>query len=147
MSEKKVFEFDIQLNQINKYKFEVDFGEETVPNLLMDETKEIGGEGVGPSASMLLGASIGHCLAASLTFCLSKKKVEMTDLKVKVRLLRERNDEGYWRISAVYVILKPKIKNQVNEQFTRCVNIFRNYCIVSTSINDGIPINVEVKEE
>ena len=141
----EVDEYEISLQKLDKFKFIVDFGKESIPKLLMDESKEVpGGEEKGPTASMLLAAAVGNCLSASLTFCLMKKKVPMYDLKTKVKFKRARNEEGYWRIKEIAVELSPEIDDPENKNFKRCVEIFFNYCIVSGSVKNGIPIKVAV---
>ncbi len=145
MTVNQFFEYEINIAQINNYKFEVDFGKESMENLLMDESEEVpGGEGVGPSASMLLASAVGYCLSASLTFCLSKKQVTLDDLKTKVSFKRQRNEDGFWRITEINVNLQPTVEEKENVNFLRCIEIFKNFCIVSGSVESGIPINVEV---
>ena len=144
MSQTKNFEYEIKLTKKDNYKFEVDFGE-NIPKLLMDESVEVpGGEGKGPTASFLLASAIGNCLSASLTFCLSKKKVELDALTTKVRFRRERNEQGFWRIPKVSVDLFPEVKDENDKDFLRCVEVFKNYCIVSMSVENGIEIEVKV---
>jgi uncharacterized OsmC-like protein len=145
MSKTSNFDYEINLVKKDNYKFEVDFGED-LPKLLMDEPPEVpGGEGKGPRASFLLAAAVGNCLSASLTFCLTKKKVELTGLKTKVRFKRERNEEGFWRISEIDVELFPEVENEKDQNFVRCVEIFKKFCIVSMSVEHGIEIGVTVK--
>lgn len=144
MSKINDFEYEINLIKKDNYKFEVDFGKD-LPKLLMDESTDVpGGEGKGPKASFLLAAAVGNCLSASLTFCLSKKKVELSGLKTKVRITRERNEQGFWRIPKLSVELFPEVENDNDKDFLRCVEIFKNYCIVSMSIEEGITIDVNV---
>ena len=146
MTDDQFFEYEVNIERINNYKFEVDFGKESIANLLMDESKEVpGGEGAGPSASMLLASAVGYCLSASLTFCLSKKQVAMEDLNTKVRFKRQRNEEGFWRITEINVELSPDVENKENVNFLRCIEIFKKFCIVSGSVEKGIPINVNVE--
>ena len=86
MSKEESFEYEISMIKKDNYKFEVDFGKSTIPSLLMDESEEVpGGEGLGPSASMLLAAAVGNCLSASLTFCITKMKLEVINLKTKIK--------------------------------------------------------------
>ncbi|NPD88118.1 MAG: OsmC family protein [Asgard group archaeon] len=145
MSETSNFEYEIKLVKKDNYKFEVDFGD-AIPKLLMDESTDVpGGEGKGPTASFLLATAVGNCLSASFTFCLSKKKVALVSLKTKVRFKRERNEQGFWRISKIDVDLFPEVENENDKNFERCVEIFKNYCIVSMSVEQGIDIEVTVK--
>lgn len=140
------FVTNISLKRLEKFKFEVDFHKDTIANLLMDEPPEVpGGESKGPNASMLLGAAVGNCLSASLTFCLMKKKVELYNLSTDVSIKRARNEDGYWRIKEINVTLYPEVEDPENANFKRCMEVFFNYCIVSASIKDAIPINVNIK--
>ncbi|MHA2255045.1 MAG: OsmC family protein [Candidatus Heimdallarchaeaceae archaeon] len=145
MSETSNFEYEIKLVKKENYKCEVDFGE-AIPKLLMDEPTEVlGGEGKGPQASILLAAAVGNCLSASFTFCLTKKKVNLVGLKTIVRFKRERNDQGLWRISKINADLFPEVGNKDDKDFKKCIEIFKNYCIVSMSVEQGINIEVTVK--
>ena len=144
MTEEKEFTYEINMEKLENYKFLVDFGG-SIPSLLMDETEDVpGGEETGPTASMLMGAAVGNCLSASLVFCLSKKRVNLKNLKTKITLKRKRNDKGYWSISGIVVDLQPEIAEEDRERFDKCVEIFRNYCIVSNSIETGIPLTVNI---
>ncbi|MHA1687531.1 MAG: OsmC family protein [Candidatus Heimdallarchaeaceae archaeon] len=146
MSKENEHVHKISLQKLEKFKFAVDFGKETIPQLLMDESKEVpGGEDQGPNASMLLAAAVGNCLSASLTFCLMKKKVPLYDLKTEVTYKRGRNEEGYWRIKEIDVILRPEIDDPNNPNFKRCSEIFVNYCVVSASIKNAITLNINIK--
>ena len=145
MTEEKEFTYEINMEKLENYKFLVDFGKKSIPSLLMDETEDVpGGEETGPTASMLMGAAAGNCLSASLIFCLSKKRVNLKNLKTKITLKRKRNDKGYWSISGIVVDLHPEIAEEDRERFNHCVEIFRNYCIVSNSIETGIPLTVNI---
>ena len=146
MSKENAHSHKIALQKLDKFKFAVDFGIETIPQLIMDETKEVpGGEEQGPNASMLLAAAVGNCLSASLTFCLMKKKVQLYDLKTEVTYKRARNEDGYWRIKEIDVTLKPEIDDPDNANFKRCSEIFVNYCVVSASIKKAITLNINIE--
>ena len=133
--------------KLDDYKFIVDFNKGSIPDLFMDETEDIpGGEGKGPTASMLIAAAIGNCLSASLQFCLTKKRNKVNELKTKVVIFRERNKEGFWRISEANVTITPDIENAEDSSVQRCIEIFRKYCIVSSSLDAGIKINVNIEK-
>ncbi len=145
MTDSHRIEYDLSMVKFDDYKFIVDFNKDSIPDLFMDESEDIPGEeGKGPSASMLLAASIGNCLSASLYFCLTKKKNTVNELKTKVIIFRERNKEGFWKISEANVIITPDIENAEDGSVQRCIEIFRKYCVVSSSIEKGIKINVTI---
>ncbi len=143
-----VHEYTIEMERKDKFKFLVDFGKESIPNLLMDETEDVpGGENKGPTASMLLASAIGNCLSASLTFCLMKNKIELKNLKTKIIVKRQRNEEGFWRIPEVDVIILPSLDNPDDKKYKRCVDIFKKYCVVTSSVEDGIKVNIDIQEK
>ncbi len=145
MSNEESFEYEISMIRKDKYKFEIDFGNETIPNLLTDESKAVpGGEGLGPTPSMLLATAVGNCLSASLTFCITKMKLEVVNLKTLVKFTRKRNEEGFWRISQISVNLEPEVEDKDSSQYLKCIDIFKKYCIVSGSVEEGIPVNVTI---
>ncbi|NIP36816.1 MAG: OsmC family peroxiredoxin, partial [Thermoplasmata archaeon] len=57
-----------------------------------------------------------------------------------VRGVRARNEEGRWRIREMHVELAPEVDEEYGRQLERCVEIFENFCIVSQSVRQGIPI-------
>lgn len=139
MSEEQTFLVDVE--QERDFVFKVDFGLEGVDALIMDEPEPVGG-GVGPNASMLVAAAVGNCLGASLLFCLRKARVEVSGMRSTVRGVTARNEEGRWRIRELDVELTPEIDDEWRKQLDRCIDIFENFCIVTQSIRQGIPINV-----
>lgn len=147
MTDSHRIEYELSMVKLDDYKFIVDFNKDSIPDLFMDESEDIpGGEGKGPTASMLIAAAIGNCLSASLQFCLTKKKNKVNELKTKVVIFRERNKEGFWRISEANVTITPDIENTEDSSVQRCIEIFRKYCIVSSSLEAGIKINVNIEK-
>jgi hypothetical protein len=52
--------FALTMDLQDDYRFLVDFGQDGVPPLLMDEPEPLG-EGTGPNAARLLAAAVGNC--------------------------------------------------------------------------------------
>jgi uncharacterized OsmC-like protein len=135
--------FNVSLRREKGFLFEVDFGLEGVDKLIMDEPEPVG-EDKGPNASKVLAAAMGNCLTASLLFCLEKARAEVGIIETKVDGVLRRNKEGRWRINEINVEISPEIDQSFNSQFERCNKLFEDFCIVSQSIEQGIPINVKV---
>jgi uncharacterized OsmC-like protein len=136
--------FKVSMKREKDFVFKVDFGLENF-DFTMDEPAPIGGD-TGPNASKVLAAAMGNCLTASLLFCLNKARAEVGELETKVEGKMRRNEKGRWRIAEINVELNPEIDmEKFGSQFDRCSKLFEDFCIVSKSIEEGIPINVEVK--
>lgn len=126
------------------YRFRVRFDDEARTELIMDEPKPVG-EGAGPNASRALAAAVGNCLTASLLFCLRKAKIEVATIKSTAKATVARNEEGYWRVQKLDIVLEPDVKTQEKPRMKRCLEIFENYCVVTGSVRKGLQVNVEVK--
>jgi uncharacterized OsmC-like protein len=137
--------FKVSLKREKGFIFKVDFGIPGVETLTMDEPAPIGSD-TGPNASKVLAAAMGNCLTASLMFCLQKARAEIGEIETKVEGKMRRNEKGRWRIAEVNVEISPEINlDEYQSQYDRCTGLFEDFCIVSKSIEEGIPINVEVK--
>jgi len=136
------FEINLKFKE-PPFQFEVDFQLPEVDELIVDEPPDIGGEGKGPNASRILGSAIGFCLSASLAFCLRKSRLEVKDLKTKVHGNITRNEEGYWRIQSIQVEISPTIDPEENKKLERCKEIFERFCIVTSSVRKGIPVEIK----
>ncbi len=55
-----------------------------------------------------------------------------------------RNDKGRWRIAEINVEISPEVGEEYDSQYERCHGLFEEFCIVSKSIEKGIPINVKI---
>lgn len=135
--------FAVTLSRRQDYEFTVAFDEGYATDLAIDEPPPLGA-GHGPNASRVLGAAVGHCLAASLLFCLGKARVTVADLGVRVDGTIARNDAGRFRITGLNVRLSPTVTAADRERINRCVALFEDFCIVTGSVRQGISVHVEV---
>ncbi|MBN1683784.1 OsmC family protein [Candidatus Bathyarchaeota archaeon] len=135
--------FSVSLERLSEYSFKVDFGLGDSMNFLMDEPEPLG-KGLGPNASKVLAAAMGNCLSASLLFCLQRARVPVKGMKTFVNGNLNRNEKGRWRITEVNVEITPDIELVYVNQMKRCLEIFEDFCIVSKSIEQGIPFKVKV---
>jgi uncharacterized OsmC-like protein len=112
--------------------------------MLLDEPQPLGGNRA-PNAAALLGAAVGDCLAASLTFCLRKSRTAVDAMTANVTTHVTRNEAGKLRISGIDVELIPEVPSGGVSRLNRCEALFEDFCIVTESVRHGIPVNVSVK--
>jgi organic hydroperoxide reductase OsmC/OhrA len=136
--------FDVELTRDRAFAFTARFDSADLGELRIDEPVPLG-QGDGPNASRVLGAAIGHCLGASLLFCLGKARVDVSDLTVRVHGTVTRNDAGRLRITDLRVTLHPTVRAGERERLGRCVSLFEDFCIVTSSVRNGIAVHVEVE--
>lgn len=103
------------------------------------------GQGAGPSPARLLATAVGHCLGASLLFCLRKARIEPDGLQVRVEGRFVRNQRGRLRIGGLTVRLAPGLGPADRERAARCLDLFQDFCIVTESIRGGLPVEVVVE--
>jgi organic hydroperoxide reductase OsmC/OhrA len=135
--------FCLSLTLRDGFAFSVDFEQEGVPSLLLDEPPPLGA-GRGPNATRLLAAAVGNCLGASLLFCLRKSRVDVRELRTTVTGTLVRNEHGRFRIGEIRVRLAPDVAPEQRERMGRCLDLFEDFCIVTESVRQGIQVDVEV---
>lgn len=135
----------ITLNLAHDYQFVATFDD--VPDALplsFDEPAPLG-ENHAPNAAAVLGAAVGNCLAASLAFCLRRARAEVTGLQAHVTTHITRNQEGRHRITGIEVELEPAIAAGTGS-VDRCGDLFEDFCTVTASVKQGIPVHVSLKD-
>jgi hypothetical protein len=132
----------VNLRLVSKYRVMAEFREVSgTPSLLFDEGPPIG-DGQGPNAAMVPGAAIGDCLSATLMNCLTRAHVGVEALTAAVVTRVARNQAGRYRISGVEVELSPTVPPGERAGLERCQAIFQDYCTVTESVREGIPVTV-----
>ncbi len=139
-----VQEFTISMKQLDNFEFEVLFDKERYAPLRMDEPEPLGRDSA-PNASRILAAAIGNCLTASLLFCTRKARVELGPMETRVRVKLGRNERGRLRIAGVEVEIDPHFPPGEREKAARCLELFEDFCVVTQSVREGIPVEVRVK--
>lgn len=134
--------FNVKLELLENYIFKVDFGE--FGDILTDEPAPLG-NGEGPNPSRLVAAAVGNCLCASLLFALRKFKDSPSGVQAEVNGEMERQD-GRWRIARMSVQLKIDDAGTL-EHLPKALEQFEDFCVVTQSIRQGIPISVEVLDQ
>lgn len=136
--------FSVTVNRTGNYRFQAEFDQTDLPPLLLDEFPPLG-EGEGPNPARLLAAAVGHCLAASLVFCLQKGRVPVDDVRVRVVGTYARNAGGRLRIGKLQVVVEPDIDPDDQIRFHRCAGLFEDFCLVTQSVREGFPVEVEIE--
>lgn len=138
-------EVTVVLKQIKDYEFHIKFDEGV--ELLMDEPEPLGA-GTGPNASKVLSAAVGNCLSASLMFCLQKARVNTRGLKTTVTTKISRNEQKRMRIGSSHVKIEIDLdKAEAPNKVDKCIELFEDFCIVTASVRNGIPVEVEVVDQ
>jgi organic hydroperoxide reductase OsmC/OhrA len=140
-----VHEFTVSMKQLDNFEFEARFDKEHYSPLRMDEPEPLGRD-AAPNASRVLAAAIGNCLTASLLFCTRKARVELGPMETRVHVKLGRNERGRLRIAAVEVEIDPRFAPGEREKAARCLELFEDFCVVTQSVREGIPVAVRVRE-
>jgi len=137
-------EFTVTMEQVRDFEFRVRFDNPDHAELAMDEPAPLGGDSA-PSASRILAAAIGNCLSASFLFCCRKARAEVGPVRTSVRVRTARNEKGRLRIIGAEVEIDPGPAEGEKQKARRCLDLFEDYCVVTQSVRQGIPVKVTVK--
>lgn len=138
--------FTIHLEQLDRYEINVRFDWKKAADVLMDEPPPLGGA-AGPNASRMLAAAAANCLSASLLYCVSKDDPPAHNLKTEASCILVRNEKGRLRIGHMEVKLIVGDELAQSKRFDRCKDLFEDFCVVSASIRQGIPIKVQITNQ
>lgn len=137
--------FTLTLERVQNYEFKVQFDWDHLPPLLVDESEPLG-QRKGPNPSRLLAVAVGDCLSASLLFCLQKAKMEVKNLKTKVKGELVRNEKNRLRVGKIDVAIAVELVDGQYDRINRCLDLFEDYCVVTASVRKGIPVAVVVTD-
>jgi organic hydroperoxide reductase OsmC/OhrA len=133
-------EFSIVLEQVQDYQLRVIFDRPEAAEVVVDEPAPLGRD-AGPNASRMLAAAVGSCLTASLLFCLRKVRLEPGRIRTRVRVWLGRNERGRLRIARLRAEIDPGIALDAPGAL-RCREIFEDFCVVTQSVRQGVPVEV-----
>lgn len=136
--------FTITLERREGFRFDVDFGVEGVPPLLMDEPEPLG-DGSGPNAARVLAAAVGNCLTASALYCLQRARIEVGAIRTTVSAQLERNEKGRLRVGGLDVRIEPEVAEEDRPRMKRCLELFEDFCVVTASVRRGVQVDVSVE--
>ncbi|MFW9934605.1 MAG: OsmC family protein [Candidatus Thorarchaeota archaeon] len=142
-NEEETRRYSIIVERVNNFEFRVLFDKPEFSEWTLDEPPPVGGD-KGPNATRVLAAAVGNCLSASLMFCLQRSKLTVETVRTEVTPTITRNEERRWRVHHLDVKIHITVDEEEAKRFQRCVEIFEKYCIVTSSIRQGIPVNVEI---
>jgi len=126
------------------YRFSVDSGIPGAEPFHVDEAPPLGG-GTAASPSRVLAAAMASCLGSSLLFCLRKARIEVRALRVVARGTMLRNERGRLRVGGLNLELFPEVAAADEDRMQRCLEIFEDFCVVTESVRQGIPVVVGVE--
>ena len=134
----------VTLKLADKFRFVAEFADVPGASVTFDEPPPLG-DHRAPNAAEMLSAAIGNCLAASLTLCLRRSRIDVQDMTADVTTHVARNERGRLRIRGIDVQLEPIVAAGTNIE--RCEGLFEDFCIVTASVRQGIPVQVSLKKE
>lgn len=140
MSESNIIE--LNLEQVQDYEFRVNFPN-GVPALTTDEPIPLG-TSRGPSPVQLLVTAVGNCLTDSLLFALRKFKQNAEPLRTEARATVGRNAQGRLRVQLIEARLHLGAPASELSHLDRILGQFENFCTVTQSVAQGLPVRVEV---
>lgn len=132
----------VELSQRNDYRFDIAFGDD-MPVLTSDEPAPLG-TGLGPSPVQMLCAAVGNCLSDSLLFAFRKFKQQPEPIQCVVTAEVGRNDENRLRVLQMNAQIRMGALASSLEQVDHVMAQFEEFCTVTQSVRQGIPITVEV---
>ena len=132
----------VELSQRHDYRFDIVFGGD-IPVLTSDEPAPLGDD-LGPSPMQMLCAAVGNCLSDSLLFAFRKFKQVPEPISCVVTAEVGRNADNRLRVLHMNAQIRLGALAASLEQVDRVMEQFEEFCTVTQSVRQGIPVTVEV---
>jgi uncharacterized OsmC-like protein len=137
--------FDLTATRDEGYRFTIRFAGTDLAPLVTDEPPPLG-KNEGPNPSRLLAAALVNCLAASLLFALAKKGVTVNGLTASAHVFVGRNEKNRLRIERVEVLVSPTVGADASAAAVdEAIDAFEDFCVVTQSVRNGLPVDVRVE--
>jgi organic hydroperoxide reductase OsmC/OhrA len=134
----------VELDQVERYRFEVRYPGKPFGPIVVDEPVPTGG-GAGPSPTEMLASAVGHCMSSTLLNTLERAHVPVTPLHTTVNVEVGRNEKGRLRVRLLSLELRVQPLDEVDRpRFDHSVSIFEEFCTVSGAVREGIPIHTRI---
>lgn len=138
-----VSEFDVHVDQVEAFELRVSLDNPKWGAIVTDEPPPLGKDGA-PNPARLLASAIGTCLTASFLFCAQRQGgLRLHGVTADVHVEIVRNDRKRLRVGKVSVVLHAPLPAG-HEALSKCTPAFEDFCTVTQSIRDGIPVEVSV---
>nr|MDO8099481.1 OsmC family protein [Candidatus Njordarchaeota archaeon] len=138
---------EVSLKWIGQTEIEVKFQKMESYKLSIEAPQELGGKGRAPNPDRLLAAAVGGCLTLSLLMNLQGLRLNPKELNTKVKANIGPGDKGLPRFKSIDVEIAPVFEGAIKkENLKKVLDTFQNFCTVTQSVRNGIPVNVTVKE-
>jgi organic hydroperoxide reductase OsmC/OhrA len=95
----------------------------------------------------MLAAAAANCLSASLLFCVAKGDVPPDSVRTHATCRLVRNENKRLRIGGLEVRITVGDELAQAARMARCKDLFEDFCVVTASIRQGIPVSVDVVDE
>ena len=73
---------------------------------------------------------------------MQRAHLDLVDLNAEVSVTPGRSPEGRLRIQRVDVRILPTVTPEVRTRMSRCMEIYEDFCTVTQSVRQGIPVHV-----
>jgi uncharacterized OsmC-like protein len=135
----------VSLTQLQDYQFRIDYGPGLAP-VSSDEPPPLG-KGQGPTPVQQLASAVGNCLSSSLLFALRKFKQAPEPIRCEVQAQVGKNAEGRMRVLGLSAHLHLGVAAASLAHLDRVLATFEDYCTVTQSVRQGIPVTVQVSDK
>jgi uncharacterized OsmC-like protein len=134
-------EFRVELEQVEHFEFLIRFDKDSFAPVRADEPPPLGRDSA-PNAARYLAAAVGNCLSASLVFCAQRAGHPLEHVKAAVRVQLVRNEQRRLRVGRIDVSIDAP--DAGDPQLAVCLPTFEDFCVVTQSVRQGIPVHVSI---
>ncbi len=115
-------------------------------NFLIDEPLSFKGRDRGPSPVEYILIGIGGCLGMSFIHCSKKNDIKINKLNILVdgKITHSPPSNQLQLVSVSVELNIVQFEEKEKKNLEKCIDSYRKFCVVSNSLINGLPIDVNV---
>lgn len=135
--------YQIKLSWDGKSGGELNF--KNYPKMRLDTPIEFGGTGRYPCPDDLFFSSVAGCLLTTFLYFKRKLKLHLEGLQILINGNVDFIGPKGYRITRVKAVMHIKTRKNEEEKVKKCVELTKDFCHITRSIEKTIPIEISMK--
>lgn len=115
------------------------------PPLRFDIPVEFGGKSRFPCPDELFFSAVGGCLLTTFLYFKERLKLNLRGLQVSVQGTVDSVGSKGYQISSLEIIINVEADEEEKVKAERCAELAKEYCHLTRSLENGIPVKVSHK--
>jgi uncharacterized OsmC-like protein len=136
----------VEVNLLENGDYNIELNHEALENIQVS-LSTVPQDKRGGVARALFSASALYCMAGSVNYLLSARKVQVKDIKGSVSVQMGKNDKGRDLVEALTLDIDVDIPDENSPELERCIKYLKEGCLITRGLKKGIDVTINIKKK